>query len=142
MRSGTTVHESKGFLVPLTASISRQIAEERAGEVLVRDPDFVRRLAPSVARCVGYFSPEVRGIEHLPVTGPVLLIGNHCCLFYMPDAWVVGLAITARRGADAPAYVLAYALLFGIPVVGSALRRLGAVPAGGEEAERLLAEGA
>lgn len=142
MRFGVPLHPSQGLLAPLTASISHRIAEERAGEVLVRDPDLVRRLAPSLARCVGYFSPEVRGVEHLPVTGPVLLVGNHCCLFYMPDAWVVGLAITARRGPDSPAYVLAYDLLFGIPVVGSALRRLGAVPAGGEEAERLLMEGA
>jgi 1-acyl-sn-glycerol-3-phosphate acyltransferase len=60
----------------------------------------------------------------------------------MPDTWIVALAITDRRGADAPAYALVYDLLLGLPMVGSMLRRLGAVPASGSEAERVLAEGA
>jgi 1-acyl-sn-glycerol-3-phosphate acyltransferase len=89
-----------------------------------------------------YFSPEVRGLDNLPATGPVLVVGNHSCLFYMPDTWIVALAITDRRGADAPAYALVYDLLLGLPMVGSMLRRLGAVPASGSEAERVLAEGA
>ena len=141
MRADAIEPESGGFLAPLTASLAHRIAQERSGDVLERDPAFVRRFVPSVARCVGYFSPEVRGMSNLPATGPVLVIGNHCCLFYMPDTWMVALAITARRGADTPAHALVYDLLFGIPVVGSALRRLGAVPASGHAAERLLGEG-
>jgi 1-acyl-sn-glycerol-3-phosphate acyltransferase len=122
--------------------IAHRIADERDGQVLPRDPDFVRRLVPSVARWVRYFSPEVRGLDNLPVNGPVLVVGNHSCLFYMPDTWIVALAMTERRGADAPAYALVYDLLLGLPMVGSILRRLGAVPASGSEAERVLAEGA
>ena len=59
---------------------------------------------PLVTRYVNYFSPEVRGQEHLPATGPGLVVGNHSNLFYMPDAWVVGLEIIRRRGLDQPAY--------------------------------------
>jgi len=131
-----------GILAPLATLIAQRVADERNGQVLSRDPAFVHRLVAPVEHLVRYFSPEVRGIENLPTAGPVLLVGNHSCLFYMPDTWMVALAITARRGVDAPAYALVYDLLLGIPVVGSALRRLGGIPANGREAERVLAQGA
>ncbi len=131
-----------GVLAPLATLIAQRIADERDGEIVHRDPEFVSHLVPTVQRFMRYFSPEVRGIENLPASGPVLVVGNHSCLFYMPDTWVVALAITARRGAETPAYALVYDLLLGIPVVGSALRRLGGIPANGHEAERVLAEGA
>lgn len=134
--------EQRGILAPLENVIVRRIANERAGPVVVRDPEFVRRLVPLVARAVRYFSPEVRGLENLPESGPALVVGNHSCLFYMPDTWMVALAITSRRGADAPAYALVYDLLLGIPGVGTLLRRLGGVPADSREAARVLAEGA
>jgi 1-acyl-sn-glycerol-3-phosphate acyltransferase len=139
---GSTQQETRGILAPLATVIAQRITDERDGQVLSRDPDFVRRLVTPVARCMRYFSPEVRGLDNLPATGPVLVVGNHSCLFYMPDTWIVALAITDRRGADAPAYALVYDLLLGLPVVGSMLRRLGGVPASGSEAERVLAEGA
>lgn len=134
--------DERGILAPLAEVIAHRIDEERHGTVVPRDPGFVRRFVPHVEQWMRYFSPEVRGIENLPVTGPVLVVSNHSCLFYMPDTWMVGAAITERRGADAPAYAMVYDLLFGIPAVGSSLRRLGAVPASGGEGERLLAEGA
>jgi len=137
-----TGENRRGLLAPLATLIAERIADERSGHVLARDPDFVRRMVAPVTRGMRYFSPEVRGIENLPATGPVLVVGNHSCLFYMPDTWMVALAITARRGADAPAYALVYDLLLGIPGVGSALRRLGGIPANGREAERVLAEDA
>ena len=137
-----TEHVNGGVLAPLATVIARRIADERAGEVVHRDPDFVQRLVDPVGRFVDYFSPEVRGIENLPTDGPVLIVGNHSCLFYMPDTWMVALAITGRRGVETPAYALVYDLLLGMPVVGPALRRLGAIPANGQEAERVLEQGA
>ncbi|HEY5252258.1 MAG TPA: hypothetical protein VIJ09_11365, partial [Acidimicrobiales bacterium] len=100
---GSTQQETRGILAPLATVIAQRITDERDGQVLSRDPDFVRRLVTPVARCMRYFSPEVRGLDNLPATGPVLVVGNHSCLFYMPDTWIVALAITDRRGADAPA---------------------------------------
>lgn len=137
-----TVRGGGGILAPLSSVIARRIADERAGPVTARDPEFVRHFIGPVARYVRYFSPEVRGLENLPETGPVLVVGNHSCLFFMPDTWVVALAITARRGVETPAYALVYDLLLGLPGVGGLLRRLGGVPAEGREAERVLAEGA
>ena len=64
-----------------------------------KDPAAVERWLPAVTRYVNYFSPEIRGREHLPASGPVLVVGNHSNLFYMPDVWAVGLELVRRRGS-------------------------------------------
>ncbi len=99
-------------------------------------------MLPAIGWYTGYFSPEVRGLDRLPVTGPALVVGNHSCLFYMPEVWVSACAIMERRGVEASLYALGYDLLFAIPGVESVIRRLGAVPAGAREAESALGHGA
>ncbi len=122
--------------------LSRRIAAGRADASVGRDPDFIRRLLPAIARYASYFTPEVRGLDRLPAEGPVLVVGNHSCLFYMPEVWASGPAIVSRRGIEAPACLLAYDLLFAMPGIGPWLRQLGAVPASTGEAEAALARGA
>ncbi len=124
-------HGSGGILAPLMGPLSHRIEHELGGPLFQRDPAFIERQLALMARYTSFFSPEVKGIENLPVTGPVLVVGNHSCLMYMPDAWVVGQSLIERRGLDQPAYALAYDLLFSVPVVGPFLRRIGAIPAGG-----------
>ena len=124
------------------APLSRRIAAGRTDTPVQRDPDFIRRQLPAIARYTSYFTPEVRGLDRLPAEGPALLVGNHSCLFYIPEVWTCGQAIMSRRGIDAPVHVLAYDLLFAMPGIGSFLRRLGAVPACTSEAESALAGGA
>lgn len=114
----------------------------RTGPQLTRDPDFIRRMLPPIARMTSYFSPEIRGFECLPQSGPVLVVGNHSCLFYMPDVWVVGQALIARRGADSPTYAMGYDLMFTVGGVSDFLRKVGVIPAANEEAEVALREGA
>jgi len=144
--SGSAVHigehERAGLLAPIVTPLSHRLAHEHETPVFRRDPEAVRKAIAPVARLTSYFSPEVRGLENLPESGPVLLVGNHSCLFYMPDVWVVALSIVARRGIEEPAYSLTYDLLMGVPGVGSFLRRIGAIPAGGDEARSALAQGA
>ena len=131
-----------GLGAPVLALINRRIAEGRADTSHQRDPDFIRRQLPAIARYTSYFTPEVRGLDRLPAEGPALVVGNHSCLFYMPEVFTCGQAILSRRGVAKPAYLLAYDLLFAMPVVGPALRRLGVVPASNGEAESALAGGA
>jgi 1-acyl-sn-glycerol-3-phosphate acyltransferase len=131
-----------GILAPLVGALSHHIEHEVDGPLFRRDPAFIERQLGPVARYTSFFSPEVKGLENLPATGPVLVVGNHSCLFYMPDAWVVAQSIIRRRGLDQPAYALAYDLLFGVPGVGPFLRRIGAIPAGGRQAEMALDQGA
>ena len=126
----------------LLSVLSRRIAAGRASTSPGRDPEFIRRQLPAIARYTGYFTPEVRGLGRLPAEGPVLVVGNHSCLFYMPEAWTCGQAVLSRRGIAAPTYLLAYDLLFAMPRVGTFLRRLGAVPAGTGEARSALERGA
>lgn len=132
----------EGILWPLVSLLGHRIERERAAPVFRRDPELIHRLVGLGARYTSFFSPEVRGIEHLPQDGPVVVVGNHSGLFYMPDVWITWLAIAGRRGIDQPVYGLTYDLLFAIPGVEALLRRLGAIPAGGEEAEAGLTQGA
>jgi len=107
-----------------------------------RDPGFIRSQLPFGRRILSYFSPEVRDVENIPATGPVLVVGNHSGLFYMPDAWLTGMAVNERRGIDAPTYSLSYDLMFAFPPLAAYLSRLGLVPASQETAEAALHDGA
>jgi 1-acyl-sn-glycerol-3-phosphate acyltransferase len=139
---GVHHQERQGLLAPVIEPLLHRIDHERSENLLRRDPAFIRRQLSAVTRLVNLFSPEVRGVQNLPATGPSLVVGNHSCLFYMPDAWLVALEIIRRRGLEQPAYALAYDLLFGMPMVGPFLRRIGAIPADGHQAELALEQGA
>lgn len=133
---------ARGLHAQVLAALSRRIAAGRADTCVQRDPDFIRTMLPAIARYTSYFTPEVRGLDRVPTDGPVLLVGNHSGLFYVPEAWTCGQAILSRRGIDAPACLLGHDLLFALPGVGPFLRRLGAVPATTSHAEAALARGA
>jgi len=127
-----------GVLAPL----ARRIDAQRTDASVTRDPEFIARHREFIRTLTTYFSPEVRGMENIPAMGPVLIVGNHNCVFYMPDVWVTALALVDRRGLDHPAYALGYDLLFAIPLVGATLRRFGVLPARAESAQAALAQGA
>jgi len=133
--------DGRGVLTPLMGGLVERVGHVRDEPDFQRDPEFIRRQLSMLTRYVNYFSPEVRGQENVPASGPVLVVGNHSNMFYMPDAWVVGLEIIRRRGLEQAAYALGYDLLFGIPLVGPFLRRIGAIPAAGRAAEQGLASG-
>jgi 1-acyl-sn-glycerol-3-phosphate acyltransferase len=146
MTLGTKRHEvaekSGGLLSPLVGLLSHRIEHELTVPSFCRDSQLVHRVVGTAERYASFFFPEVRGIENVPRKGPVLLVGNHSGLFYMPDVWITGLAVLRRRGFDQPAYGLAYDLLFAIPGLERVLRGLGGIPAGHEQAEAALAQGA
>jgi 1-acyl-sn-glycerol-3-phosphate acyltransferase len=135
-------HPTRGLFTPVIEPLRHRVDHELGEPLFRRDPAYIRRRLPGVTRFVNLFSPEVRGRENLPADGPVLVVGNHSCLFYMPDVWLVALEIIRRRGLERAAYALGYDALFGAPVVGPFLRRIGTIPAGGPQAEVALAQGA
>jgi 1-acyl-sn-glycerol-3-phosphate acyltransferase len=122
--------------------LAHRLEEDRARRPDAREPAFIEQQIGKVRLATAYFSPEVRGLEYLPVEGPALVIGNHNAAWYMPDTWVTALAIVDRRGTEHPAYTLTYDLLFALPLVGTYLRRIGAIPASSEDAAAALAAGA
>ncbi|HEX6417367.1 MAG TPA: 1-acyl-sn-glycerol-3-phosphate acyltransferase [Acidimicrobiales bacterium] len=123
-------------------SLERRAAAAHGPAAWARDAAFVQRHLPTVETVLRYFAPEVRHVERLPATGPVLVVGNHSGVFYMPDMWATAAAVVRRRGVDSPVFGLGYDLLFTLPGVESVLRRFGALPASGHAAEGALADGA
>jgi 1-acyl-sn-glycerol-3-phosphate acyltransferase len=136
------VVEGRVALPTAGAPVDGGIARERAEPAFERDPEFIRRVLPAIERYTSYFSPEVRGLDQVPASGPVLLVGNHSGVQYMPDMWVVMQAVLGHRGIEAPTYGLLHQQTIGAPVVGPFMRRLGAIPAGSAEAVLALRQGA
>ena len=75
---------------------------------------------PSVhALCRAYFSLDLRGIEHIPADGPLIITPNHQTFADPPLV-----TIPVRR----PIYYMAWNRLFAVPVLGRLIRRLRAFP--------------
>jgi len=85
----------------------------------VRTPivDAFRPLVRAASRL--YFGLELRGVEHIPVRGPLVVVPNH-----QTFADPVLVTIPIRR----PVYYMAWRQLFQVPVLGRAIRLLRAFP--------------
>ncbi len=83
-------------------------------------------------------SPVTLGLERIPRTGPVLLVGNHT-IYGGLDAPLLGLSIYEGTGRHVRG--LADHLHYRIPGWRDLLGRLGAVPGTRENCARLFAEG-
>ena len=107
-----------------------------------RDPDFIRATLPAYRLLTNlYFRPKVRGLEHIPAEGPVLLVGNHSGGTLIADTFAFAYAFYTHFGAERRFHQLAHDLVYAMPGLGP-LRGYGAVPASHENAERALDAGA
>lgn len=106
------------------------------------DPEFIARLLPLMEYMNAYFGAEVRGLEHVPAQGPMLLVGNHSGGLLTPDTVALLAAWYRTRGVDSPLIGLAYDAAFGLPGVGTLFRKIGEVPASRDNAQRALEAGA
>ena len=108
-----------------------------------RDPDYIRATLPAYRRLIDlYFRPKVRGLEHVPRDGPVLLIGNHSGGTLIADTFAFAFAFYTHFGAERPFYQLAHDLVLRIPAIAAGFRRYGTLPASHENAGRALDAGA
>jgi len=88
-----------------------------------------------------WFALEVEGIDRIP-RGSALLVGNHNSGAMFMEAIGVGARCYLQGGDDSQAWHgLAHDNIIGIPVVGKALHRIGAIKAGHEPAARAFARG-
>lgn len=106
-----------------------------------RDIAFLRRLLRGMELMSRYFDAEVRGLEHVPRKGAVLLVGNHSGGVLTPDTTAFFAAWYRERGLDSPLIGLALDAAFGIPWFRDLMRKIGEVPANRENAGRALDAG-
>jgi 1-acyl-sn-glycerol-3-phosphate acyltransferase len=108
-----------------------------------RDPDYIRDNLPGLwLLATIWHRAEVRGLEHIPEQGPVLLVGNHSGGNASPDTLIFTLAFSAWFGVERRFHQLAHNLVVSYPGIGGMLRRFGTVAASPENARRALRAGA
>jgi len=123
----------------LAGAVSRRVP---VADLDVRDPDYVRDNLPWLWLISSiYYRGEVRGLSHIPETGPVLLVGNHSGGNMTPDTGVFTLAFAGHFGVERPFFQLAHNLVVSWPGLG-ALRKMGAIAASPANARRALDAGA
>ena len=131
--TGATV---KGAAQDLARSVPHDLLEER-------DPDYIRATLPAYRRLIGlYFRPKVRGLEHIPRGGPVLLVGNHSGGTLIADTFAFAFSFYSYFGPERPFYQLAHDLVLRIPAIAAGFRRYGTLAASHENAGRALDAGA
>lgn len=108
-------------------------------ELSERDTAFLRDNLRWVSAVFNrYHDVCIAGLERVP-PGRALVVGNHNGGTSTPDMFALMIAYWGRYGVDAPAYGLAHDLVFRVPLLGTLLRRAGALPAGHRSALAALA---
>jgi 1-acyl-sn-glycerol-3-phosphate acyltransferase len=113
-----------------------------AADLDERDPDYIRDTLPRLWMLASlYFRAQVRGLEHIPEEGPVLLVGNHSGGNLTPDTHVFTLAFSTYFGVERRFHQLAHNLVLSMPFL-SFLRKYGTVAASHDNARKALRAGA
>jgi 1-acyl-sn-glycerol-3-phosphate acyltransferase len=118
-------------------------AEVAADDLAPRDPELVL-LVGELYRWLArhYFRLRVTGIENVPATGPVLLVGNHSGGLLPSEGFFTEIAIWERFGPARAVYALAHDFLFEDPLLRRYAGRLGLLRAGHASARHAFAAGA
>ena len=127
----------------MTPSQAATIVPARDAAVLAgRDPRWTELTVPVIWPFLKtWFRPDVRGLDRIPATGPVLLVGNHSGGNVAPDTLVFTAAFIRRFGPARPFVQLAHDLVVVAPWLAP-LRRYGTVAASQENARAALRAGA
>ena len=113
------------------------------GTMADRNTAYVERALRWLAPIADFwFRGEVRHLDRIPRTGPVLLVGNHSGGLMTPDTWVFEVNYVRHFGTARETYALAHDMVMGMPLVGRYLRASGALPADHHHAENALRRGA
>jgi 1-acyl-sn-glycerol-3-phosphate acyltransferase len=104
-----------------------------------RDPKYNRETLPALRLLSRlYFRADVRGLENVPATGPVLLVGNHSGGTMIADTFVFAQAFYDHFGPEREFHQLAHDLLFKVPGVRALVQRYGTIPASPANMKRAL----
>jgi 1-acyl-sn-glycerol-3-phosphate acyltransferase len=108
-----------------------------------RDPDYIRATLPALRTLSDlYFRAEVSGLERIPDSGPVLLVGNHSGGTMIADTFVFAQAFYDHFGPHRLFHQLAHDLVFKVPGPRTLVQRYGTVPASPDNMRAALDRGA
>lgn len=96
-----------------------------------------RQAREGFERLARHHDYEVFGLEHVPESGPTLMVANHTLATY--DAFLLGVHMLDRLGRTPR--VLADRTIFRVPILGRVCTELGFVNGTRESAMRLLRDG-
>lgn len=118
-------------------------AKVASDDIAPRDPELVL-LVGELYRWLArhYFRLRVEGIENVPATGPVLLVGNHSGGLLPSEGFFTEIAIWERFGPARAVYALAHDFLFEDPLLRRYAGRLGLLRAGHDSARHAFSAGA
>jgi 1-acyl-sn-glycerol-3-phosphate acyltransferase len=109
----------------------------------LRDPDsaeaFLHALGPLFDH---WFRATIRGGEHIPATGPALIIGNHSGGILPFEVPLVFREVMRRHGKEREIYGLAHNFAFDDPTVAKYVLRIGLMRAGHGPARKAFKRGA
>jgi 1-acyl-sn-glycerol-3-phosphate acyltransferase len=114
----------------------------RSDDLDYRDPAYIARTLKwflLVGRT--YFRSEVRGMEHIPRSGGVLLVGNHSGGFFIMDSIIFATELYAHLGPERPFHQLIHDVVAHLPGFETA-RKYGSITATRGNAEAALRRGA
>ncbi len=105
------------------------------------DPAFHARLEPLMrALYERWWRVEAAGLDHVPLSGRLLLVGNHSGGVFPYDGMMIAEALRAHHpGGGRQARPLVEDFVYQAPFLGPMLARMGVVRASSQNARRLLA---
>jgi 1-acyl-sn-glycerol-3-phosphate acyltransferase len=148
-KPGTSTREDLGPLEPVLdwaeealEFLGRRLLGRYEVDEFGHDPDLVEHVLAPLLRPLyrHWWRVEARGLEHVPASGPALVVGNHAGTLPF-DALMVALALLDEHPAHRSLRMLAADLAFDLPVVAPLARRSGNTLACAEDARRLLEAG-
>jgi 1-acyl-sn-glycerol-3-phosphate acyltransferase len=130
---------------PVTAAASflrRRLAGEGGPDESGFDPDLTAHVLLPLIRPMyrGWFRVRMRGLEHVPASGPALVVANHAGVLPF-DALMLQAGIFDEHPGHRHLRVLSADLVYEVPVLSYLARRSGHIRADRELAQRLLAAG-
>jgi 1-acyl-sn-glycerol-3-phosphate acyltransferase len=122
--------------------LGRRVLGEYEVDEFGHDPDLVEHVLAPLLRPLyrHWWRVEARGLEHVPSSGPALVVGNHAGTLPF-DALMVALALLDEHPAHRSLRMLAADLAFDLPVIAPLARKSGNTLACAEDATRLLEAG-
>ncbi len=105
------------------------------------DPDFQARVRPYAEFFYRrYWRVQTDGLEHIPATGPALLVGNHSGGIPL-DAAMIGAAVDLEHPQHRLVRFLYDRFVAAMPMMGDFYNRMGSVVASFDNAQQLLEQG-